>query len=122
MQNLLGKKYVLLLVLTIGNTVGCHSSEDGKQRDADNTDQIATITTFTIDDVNAIRSQTKFDERALDIEGVVGVGSGGSNENHAWINVMCANETCLVRAKRLLGSDIEGVPIRYEISGNIHAQ
>ena len=76
---------------------------------------------LTAEQVDAVRSRTGIDNRALDIEGVVGVGTGRGDGDHR-IDIMCADEPSVSRAREVLGDNIDGVMIHYEVTGTVHAQ
>ena len=76
---------------------------------------------LTAEQVDAMRSKTGIDERALDISGVVGVGTGRGDGGHR-IEIMCADEEGVSRARQTLGDSIEGVSIHYQVTGTVHAQ
>jgi len=73
---------------------------------------------FTVDQVNAARAGG-FDDRAMRIQGVVGVGTGGRSNNDAWVSIMCADPAAVTRARAALGDALQGIPIRYEVTGVI---
>ncbi len=78
-------------------------------------------TTYTTEQVKTTRARTGFDDKAMRISGVVGVGTGGSASD-SWISVLCATEAARDSAQQVLGTDVEGVPIRYRVTGVIRAQ
>ena len=77
---------------------------------------------FTVNQVNALRKSTGFDKQAKSIGGITAVGTGGNGPNNAWIIVICENTQSVVRARKLLGDQHKGVPIRYSVSGPIRKQ
>ena len=79
-------------------------------------------TTYTADHVKAVRARTGFDDKAMQIRGVIGVGTGGESPSDSWISVLCTNEAARDSAQQALGTEIEGVPIRYRVTGVIRAQ
>ena len=57
----------------------------------------------------------------MQLQGVVGVGTAG-HKTDSWIRVLCVDEAALGQAQEALGTTIEGVPIRFEVSGVIRAR
>lgn len=111
---------MLLSAVFVAILFGCER-EDIQQQE--NSSEISpTHTAFTVDQVNALRVQTDFDRRALEIEGIVGIGTGGNSDTDSWINVLCVDDASLRRAQAKLGTRVEGVPIKFEVSGTISTQ
>jgi len=78
--------------------------------------------TFTIDQVNAVRKSSGFDKQAMSIGGIAAVGTGGNGPNNAWIVVLCKTNASALKARKLLGDQHKGVPIRYKVSGSVQKQ
>ena len=111
---------LLVSTLLIAILVGCEREDVLPQVTASETS--SSRASFTVDQVNALRARTEFDRRALEIAGIVGIGTGGSSDTDSWINVLCIDDASLRRAQAKLGNSIEGVPIKYEVSGTISTQ
>lgn len=78
--------------------------------------------TFTAEEVKAVRTRTGFDDKAMQLGGVIGVGTGGDRPTDSWISVLCTTEAARDSAVQVLGTDVEGVPIRYVVTGVIRAR
>ena len=78
--------------------------------------------TYTTEEVKAVRARTGFDERAMQLGGVIGVGTGGDRPTESWISILCTTQAACDSAQQVLGTDVEGVPIRYRVTGVIRAQ
>lgn len=78
--------------------------------------------TYTNEEVKAVRTRTGFDEKAMRLDGVIGVGTGGNSPTESWISVLCTTEAARDSARQVLGTDVEGVPIHYRVTGVIRAQ
>ena len=78
--------------------------------------------TYTTEQVKAVRAGTGFDEKAMRLNGVIGVGTGGNSPTESWISVLCTTEAARDSARQVLGTDVEGVPIHYRVTGTIRAQ
>lgn len=78
--------------------------------------------THTRDEVKAVRKRSGFDDRAMQLDGVVGVGTGGNSGDDSWISVLCADEAACDSARQMLGEACEGVRIEYRATGVIRAQ
>ena len=81
---------IVLTMLAGGVILGAGCRTDDGQPPAQPR-QEAMETTYTPEQVKATRARTGFDEKAMRIGGVVGVGTGGSVSD-SWISVLCANE------------------------------
>jgi len=79
-------------------------------------------TTYTTEQVKAARARTGFDEKAMRLGGVVGVGTGGNGPADSWISVLCKDEAARDSVQQVLGTEVEGIPIRYRVTGTIRAQ
>ena len=84
--------------------------------------QVIMDTTYTAGQVKAVRTRTGFDDKAMQTQGVIGVGTGGESPSDSWISVLCKDEAARDSAEQVLGTDVEGVPIRYRVTGVIRAQ
>ena len=112
----------MVLMLLVGGSVfeaGCRTGEgpSAAQSPRQTMDE-----TYTTEEVKAVRARTGFDEKAMQLGGVIGVGTGGTSPTESWISVLCTTEAARDSARQVLGTDVEGVPIRYRVTGTIRAQ
>ena len=112
--------WIVLTVLAGGGVLGAGCRTDDGQPPTQ-PQQEAMEQTYTTEQVKAARARTGFDEKAMRIGGVVGVGTAGSPSD-SWISVLCTNAAARDSAAQALGTDLEGVPIRYRVTGVIRAQ
>ena len=111
---------IVLMMMVGGNAVGAGcKTGDGPQ--PAQSPQETMEETYTTEQVKAVRARTGFDEKAMRLGGVIGVGTGGNSPTESWISVLCATEAACDSARQVLGTDVEGVPIRYRVTGTIRA-
>ena len=113
---------IVLAVLVVGSAsaVWLFTTVDGPHTAQPRQDIMAE--SFTSEEVRAVRARSGFDEKAMQLGGVIGVGTGGTDATDSWISVLCVTETACDDARQALGGDVEGVPIRYRVTGVIEAQ
>ena len=112
--------WIVPAMLIVGGFFGAGCRTDDTQAPAQ-PQQETMEPTYTTEQVKAVRTRTGFDEKAMRIGGVVGVGTGGSASD-SWISVLCTDEAARDSAEQILGIDVEGIPIRYRVTGVIRAQ
>jgi hypothetical protein len=71
---------------------------------------------YTTSQVNAVRKSSGFDARAMKVNGVVGVGTGGGTSKS--IVVMCKDGLAAQSARKVLGDQLQGISIRYQVTGS----
>lgn len=81
-----------------------------------------TLMTHTVAQVKEARQQSEIDQHAMAIDGVLSVGISGNNNEDAWIQVLVKDDTSALRASKILGDSLNGVPIKYAYSDTIRAQ
>ncbi len=113
--------WIVLTALIVGGTLGKGCRTDVAPPPTQPRPEIMEET-YTAEHVKTVRARTGFDEKAMQIDGVVGVGTGGNSPADSWISVLCTDEAAHQKALKALGTDVEGVPIRYRVTGTIRAR
>ena len=112
----------IVLMMVVGGSAfgaGCRTGEGSQPAQSS---QETMSETYTNEEVKAVRTRTGFDEKAMRLDGVIGVGTGGNSPTESWISVLCTTEAARDSARQVLGTDVEGVPIHYRVTGVIRAQ
>ena len=121
MKTFVLSRWIVVLGMALGGILGGGCQAGGVQQPAQ-LQQDVMERRFTTEEVDAVRRRTRFDERAMPMLGVVGVGTGGVSPTDSWIMVMCVDEAVRDSIRQVLGMTAEGVPIRYTVSGVIRPE
>ena len=118
-------RYIHLLTLVAGTLFfclacapGCTNSDTAIDTSLTEPDSLAERPAFTAAEVASIRKASDIDARAMAIPGVISIGTAGTNED-AWIQVLCQDDSLAARAMHALGAELNGVPIRFDVSDSL---
>ncbi len=97
---------------------GCKTGDSAIDSSVTEPDSLAERPAFTAAEVATVRKANDIDARALAIPGVISVGIAGTNED-AWIQVLCQDDSLAAQAMHALGTELDGVPIRFGVTDSL---
>jgi len=97
---------------------GCKTGDTAIDSSVAEPDSLAEKPAFTAAEVASIRKASDIDARAMAIPGVISIGIAGTNED-AWIQVLCQDDSLAIQAMHTLGAEVNGVPIRFDVSDSL---